>query len=83
MLSAEFGDPCAQVPVMVEGSILRNLLLGSDSRRRVPTEEEAWKFAKLCGLPAEFLHVRSTCQMIYSPLLATRVYSPKRINLNL
>ena len=59
--------------MLVEGSILRNLIMGADSRRRIPTDDEAWKIAKLCGFPAEFLHVRSTYQMTNRPLYATRV----------
>ena len=82
-LSAECGDPCAQVPVLVEGSILRNLMMGDDRRRRIPTEDEAWKIAKLCGLPAEFLHVRSTCQMILAFICNTSKFYGLHLQLSI
>jgi hypothetical protein len=42
---------------MLPGSILKNLLLGAQHSTYcvLPTHEEAWRVAKMCGLEAEFL----------------------------
>ena len=46
-----------ETPVLLEGSILKNLLLGVEERGgREAGTEEAWEIARRLGLPAEFLH---------------------------
>ena len=45
-----------ETPVVLEGSILKNLLLGVEERGgREAGAEEAWEVARRLGLPAEFL----------------------------
>ena len=48
---------CPEVPVLFEGSIMKNLLLGAHNSIHgiVPTAREAWKVARMCGLDSQFL----------------------------
>ena len=47
-------------PVLLEGSILKNLLLSVSSEDREsddePSAEQAWQIAQKCGLDDEYLH---------------------------
>jgi len=53
---------CSEAPVLFEGSILKNLLLGAQHSTYcvLPTHEEAWRVAEMCGLEAEFLRAPDT-----------------------
>ena len=52
----------AEMPVMLEGSIVKNLLLGvrSSLHGRPPSVQDAWKVAERCGLDEEYLHAPET-----------------------
>ena len=47
----------SDMPVLLEGSILKNLLLGAKQTMhgRVASAKQAWEIAKRCGLDAEYL----------------------------
>jgi hypothetical protein len=53
---------CPDIPVLFEGSILKNLLLGARHALHgtLPTDAEAWELAKMCGLDAEFIGAPDT-----------------------
>jgi len=48
----------SEMPVLLEGSILKNLLLGAKQTMhgRIPSNDQAWYIAKRCGLDPEYLH---------------------------
>ena len=48
---------CPELPVLFEGSILKNLMLGVQRSLHgaVPTADEAWQVAEWCGLDSDFL----------------------------
>ena len=50
----------SEKPVLLEGSVLKNLMLGVDAERarhssRELTPSDAWEIAQLCGLPRVFV----------------------------
>jgi ABC-type multidrug transport system fused ATPase/permease subunit len=52
----------AEMPVMLEGSIMKNLMLGvrSSMHGKPPSTDEAWHIAKRCGLDEEYLFAPET-----------------------